>query len=205
MTNQEELNKIAQQVKNCRKCPLYQTATHPVPGEGNPEAEIVLIGEAPGYWEDQKGVPFVGAAGNLLDQLLAIINLQRDQVFIGNILKHRPPNNRDPLPEEIIACAPYLRQQLLIIKPKIVITLGRFALNYFLPNASISRIHGQPKKLFWENLKLIIIPMYHPAAALRNRLVLQELKADFRKIPKIIEKIKDGPSSTQQIQQEKLF
>ena len=207
MTNQEALAKIAQQVKNCQKCPLYKTATNPVPGDGNPTAEIVFIGEAPGYWEDQKGIPFVGAAGNLLNQLLAMIGLKREEVFICNILKHRPPNNRDPLPEEITACTPYLKQQLLTIKPKIIVTLGRFAMNYFLPNAYISRIHGQPREVSWEGLTLTVIPMYHPAAALRNGQVMQELKEDFKKIPAIIEKVRTKPPLplTPKAKQEVLF
>jgi len=208
MTNQEALAKIAEQVKNCQKCPLYKTATNPVPGAGNPNAEIVFIGEAPGYWEDQKGIPFCGAAGNLLDQLLAMINLKREEVFICNILKHRPPNNRDPLPGEIVACTPYLKQQLLIIKPKIIITLGRFAMNYFIPNAYISRIHGQAKEVSWEGLNLIIIPMYHPAAALRNGQVMQEIKEDFKKIPAIIKEAKEKssqPPPPPEPKQESLF
>lgn len=208
MTNQEALEKIAEQIKNCQKCPLYKTATNPVPGDGNPEAEIVFIGEAPGYWEDQKGIPFVGAAGNLLNQLLAMINLKREEVFICNILKHRPPNNRDPLPGEITACTPHLKQQLLIIQPKIIVTLGRFAMNYFIPNTYISRIHGQPQKVFWEKLNLVVIPLYHPAAALRNGQIMQELKEDFKKIPAIIKEIEEESSqapSPPKPKQESLF
>jgi len=189
MSNQEELAKIAEEVKNCQKCPLYKTANKSVPGGPNPNAEIVFIGEAPGYWEDQKGIPFCGAAGKLLDQLLLMINLRRKDVFIGNILKHRPPNNRDPSPEEITACTPYLKRQLLIMKPKLVITLGRFAMNYFIPNVYISRVHGNLKRVLWENLTLSIFPLYHPAAALRNGRVKEELKEDFKKIPEIIEQL----------------
>lgn len=196
MTNQEALAQIAQQIRNCQKCPLYKTATNPVPGDGNPEAEIVFIGEAPGYWEDQRGIPFCGAAGNLLNQLLAMINLKREEVFICNILKHRPPNNRDPLPGEITACTPYLKQQLLAIRPRVVVTLGRFAMNYFIPNAYISRIHGQAKEVTWEELNLVIIPMYHPAAALRNGRVMEELKEDFKKIPVIIREVIEKSSQS---------
>ena len=196
MTNQEGLAKIAHQIKNCQKCPLHQTATNPVPGAGNPEARIVFIGEAPGYWEDQKGIPFCGAAGNLLDQLLVMINLKREAVFITNILKHRPPNNRDPLPGEINACTPYLKQQLLIIKPKIIITLGRFALNYFIPQASISRIHGQPQKISWQGLDLVVLPLYHPAAALRKGQIMRELKEDFKKIPTLLKEIEKNSQPT---------
>jgi len=190
MSNQEELAKIAEEIKNCRKCSLYKTANKSVPGGPNPNAEIVFIGEAPGYWEDQKGIPFCGAAGKLLDQLLLMINLRRKDIFIGNILKHRPPNNRDPLPEEITACTPYLKRQLLIMKPRLVITLGRFAMNYFIPNAYISHTHGNLKRILWENLTLSIFPLYHPAAALRNGRVKEELREDFKKIPEIIEQLK---------------
>jgi len=209
MAKREELEKIAQEVKNCRKCPLYKTATNPVPGGPNPDAEIVFIGEAPGYWEDQKGIPFCGAAGNLLNKLLAEINLKREDVFIGNILKHRPPNNRDPLPEEIEACSRYLKKQLLIIKPKVVITLGRFAMNYFIPNVYISRVHGRPRRILWQGLTLTLIPLYHPAAALRNGSVMKELREDFLKIPAIIketERKQEKPKKDQsEIKQETLF
>ncbi len=211
MSNQEELAKTAEQVKNCQKCPLYKTATNSVPGGPNPNAEIVFIGEAPGYWEDQKGIPFCGAAGNLLDQLLATINIKRENVFIGNILKHRPPNNRDPLPAEIDACTPHLKQQLLIIKPKVVITLGRFAMNYFIPSVYISKVHSQPRKILWQGVELLIIPMYHPAAGLRNGNVMQQLKEDFLKIPEIIKQTKEikekAPIDKQkkEIKQESLF
>ena len=188
MSNQEEIKKISQQIAQCQKCPLYKTATNPVPGGPNPNAEIVFIGEAPGYWEDQKGIPFCGAAGNLLNKLLGKINLERKEVFIGNILKHRPPNNRDPSPEEIKACTPFLKKQLLIIKPKVVITLGRFALNYFIPNVYISRVHGEPKQISWQGLNLLVYPLYHPAAALRNGQVMKDLELDFAKIPEVIKK-----------------
>ncbi|MBU2592140.1 MAG: uracil-DNA glycosylase [Patescibacteria group bacterium] len=187
MSNQEELIRLASEIKNCQKCPLYKAATNPVPGAPNPNAEIVFVGEAPGYWEDQKGIPFVGAAGNLLDKLLAKISVKRDDVFVCNILKHRPPNNRAPMPDEITACTPFLKRQLLTIKPKVVITLGRFAMNYFIPEAYISQTHGHPMSVNWEGLDLLIIPMYHPAAALRNGQVMKQLEEDFLKVPEIIE------------------
>lgn len=190
MEKYQKLKEIAQKISSCQRCPLYKKATNPVPGDGNPEAEIVFIGEAPGYWEDQKGIPFCGAAGNLLDRLLARINIKREEVFITNILKHRPPQNRDPLPDEIKACTPFLRKQILIIKPKIIVTLGRFALNFFIPNASISKIHGTPRKIVWESLNLVVVPMFHPAAALRNGEIMAQIIQDFLKIPEIIENIK---------------
>lgn len=203
MTNQEELEKVAREIRSCQKCPLYQKATKPVPGGPNPKAEIVFIGEAPGYWEDQKGEPFVGPAGNLLNQLLKEIGLERKDVFICNILKHRPPNNRDPLPSEIKTCAPYLKKQLLIIKPKIIITLGRFAMNYFIPSAYISRTHGKPLKITWESIDLLIVPMYHPAAALRSGEVMKQLKEDFLKIPETINQ--EGDQKIKEAEQKALF
>ena len=208
MNKAEKLKAIAQQITSCQQCPLYKTATNPVPGGLNPNAQIVFIGEAPGYWEDQKGIPFCGAAGNLLDKLLAEINLAREDVFIGNILKHRPPNNRDPSPEEIVACTPYLKQQLLIIEPKIIITLGRFAMNYFIPNTYISKIHGQIKKINWEGLSLTLMPVFHPAAALRRGEFMQSLKGDFLKIPEIIDQLEqeeNQPPPPPKPTQESLF
>jgi len=186
----QKLKEIAAQVSRCQKCPLYKTATQPVFGAGNPAAEIVFVGEAPGYWEDQRGIPFCGAAGNLLNRLLESIKLKRQEVFICNILKHRPPNNRDPLPGEIKACTPFLKAQLLIIKPRLVVTLGRFALNYFLPSVYISRVHGQIKKIRWENLDLSLFPLFHPAAALRNPQIMSQLEKDFLQIPQIIADLK---------------
>lgn len=188
---EKQLNNVRQAITACQRCPLGKTATKSVPGEGNPEAEVVFIGEAPGYWEDQKGIPFCGAAGHLLDQLLTTINLVREEVFITNILKHRPPNNRDPLPAEIAACTPFLRKQLLIIKPSLVVTLGRFALNFFLPHAYISRVHGQKKEINWEGLNLILVPLFHPAAALRNPQIAHQLREDFLSLPQIIRAIKE--------------
>ncbi len=182
----DSLEQIAAEIRRCQRCPLAKIANQAVPGAGNEKAKIVFIGEAPGYWEDQKGVPFVGAAGHLLDKLLASIDLRREEIFITNILKHRPPNNRDPLPTEIKACSPFLRRQLLIIKPQIIVTLGRFAMNFFLPHAYISRIHGEAKPVRWEKLNLLLVPMYHPAAALRNGQIMQQLQEDFQKLAVIL-------------------
>lgn len=172
--------------------PLRQIATNTVPGEGNLDAEILFVGEAPGQKEDELGRPFVGAAGKLLDQLIESIGLKRDTVFIANLIKHRPPGNRDPLPEEIAAYTPYLDEQLAIIKPKLIVTLGRYSMTYFLgPNLVISKIHGQPKR----NAKgQVVIPMYHPAAALYSGNLRPVLFADFAKIPKVLEMIKAGKS-----------
>lgn len=202
------MKKIGHDISICKRCSLYKTATHPVPGDGNPESEIVFIGEAPGYWEDQRGIPFCGAAGHLLDELLASVGMNRKGVFVTNILKHRPPNNRDPLPEEIATCTPFLKEQLLLIKPKVIITLGRFSMNFFIPNIFISKVHGKPQKVKWENLDLLIIPMFHPAAALRNGQVMQQLKYDFSRIPQIIGGVKkeeSKPEPPKEPKQESLF
>lgn len=188
MTKHEELEKIVKEVKNCRKCPLWETATNPVPGEGNPNTEVMFIGESPGYWEDQKGRPFVGQAGKLLDHLLSSIGIKRGEVFIANVLKHRPPGNRDPLPEEVEACKNWLDKQIEIIQPKVIVTLGRFAMYEFIPNGKITKIHGQPRIVNWQNRKITILPMFHPAAALRNVRIMEEIKEDFKKIPKVLEK-----------------
>jgi DNA polymerase len=181
-SNLQKLKYLASLVAKCQKCPLYKTATNSVPGSGNPDAKIVFIGEAPGFYEDQQGLPFVGNSGKLLDKLLATIGIPRQDVFICNILKHRPPENRDPLPDEIKVCTPYLKAQLEILHPQIIVTLGRFALNYFLPIDSISRIHGQIKRVNWQGLDVNLIPLYHPSAGLRNGSMLRELENDFLKI-----------------------
>ncbi len=175
----QELTKIAQEIASCQSCPLFKTAHQAVPGEGNPKAKIVFVGEAPGAREDQQGIPFCGAAGKLLGKLFEKINLKRKEVFITNLVKHRPPGNRHPQALEIKACAPFLKKQLLTIRPKIVVTLGRLAMNFFLPGEFISKIHGQPREIIWQNLKLIIIPLYHPAAALRSSRLLHQLTKDF--------------------------
>ena len=181
-SNHQKLKYIASLVADCQKCSLFKTAHNPVPGDGNPEADIVFIGEAPGAQEDQQGLPFVGNSGKLLDKLLNTIQVNRSDVFICNILKHRPPDNRDPNPEEIKVCSPFLKAQLEIIKPKVIITLGRFSMNYFFPEESISRVHGQIRQLLWQGINLCIIPVYHPSAGLRNGAMLTALQTDFLKI-----------------------
>lgn len=187
-TKQKNLELIAQSISNCHKCELYKSALNPVPGSGNPNAQILFIGEAPGAKEDTLGLPFVGNSGKLLDKLLASISVNRLDVFICNILKHRPPHNRDPLSEEIKVCVPFLKDQLQVIKPKVIITLGRFAMNYFFPLEKISNIHGKINKTKWQDLDLIIIPVYHPSAGLRNGRMLASLQADFKTIGKYLEK-----------------
>jgi len=186
LTKDQQLQYIAHLVGECKKCDLYKTATSHVPGSGNPNAEIVFIGEAPGQQEDLQGLPFVGNSGKLLDKLLSTISVPRQDVFICNILKHRPPENRDPLPQEMKVCTPYLKAQLKIIKPKLIITLGRFAMNYFFPEESISKIRGQVRKIIWQELSLTIIPVYHPSAGLRNGAMLLSLQEDFLSIGKLL-------------------
>jgi len=190
MDNKVELDKIAKEIAECKACPLAKTATHSVPGAGNPEAEIMFIGEAPGYWEDQKGIPFVGAAGKLLDELLASIGLKRADAFVTNILKHRPPDNRDPNPEEIAADKQFLDRQIEVVNPKVIISLGRFAMSKFLPEGKISRDHGQGRIIVYNDKRYIFIPMFHPAAALRGAEVERALREDFKKIPTIINDFK---------------
>jgi len=168
---------------------LAAQATNLVIGDGNLNAEIVFIGEAPGKNEDEQGLPFVGAAGKFLNEMLAQAGMERSDVYITNIVKYRPPNNRDPLPEEKKAFWPYLLKQLQIIQPKVVITLGRHSMEYFLPDMKISQIHGQPKRIQFGDNKLVIVPLYHPAAALYNGGLRQTLIDDFMNVPKIIEKL----------------
>jgi DNA polymerase len=155
-------------------------------GDGNVDADIVFIGEAPGKNEDEQGLPFVGAAGKFLDAMLETINLKRADIYITNIVKYRPPNNRDPLPEEKSTFWPYLVRQLDVINPKIVVTLGRHSMEYFLPEQKISLIHGQPKRVQFGERKLVVMPLYHPAAALYNGGMRQTLNDDFMKLPKLI-------------------
>lgn len=182
LDKQQKLKYIANLVAECHKCELYKTAINHVPGSGNPEAKILFIGEAPGAKEDELGLPFVGNSGKLLDKLLASISVNRSDVFICNILKHRPPENRDPLPDEIKVCVPFLKAQLKIIEPKVIITLGRFAMNYFFPLETIGHVHGKINKIKWQGMDLVIIPVYHPSAGLRNGQMLEALQADFNKI-----------------------
>lgn len=168
--------------------PLKSAATQAVPGEGNPDTEILFVGEAPGEQEDKQGRPFVGAAGKFLNELIAGIDYKREDVFIANTIKHRPPGNRDPLPEELAAYAPWLDEQVKIIAPKLIVTLGRFSMAHFLGDGlSISRIHGQPKR---NTAGQVIIPMYHPAAALYRGDLRPVLAADFQKIPKVLALLK---------------
>lgn len=179
----EELERIAAEVAKCTACPLARTRHTTVPGEGSPDAEIVFVGEGPGYHEDQQGRPFVGAAGQFLSELLASIGLQRSDVFIANVVKCRPPNNRDPQPEEIAACDHFLRRQIAAIRPKLIVTLGRFSMAKFFPGETISKIHGQPR----QHAGVTYLPLYHPAAALHQPALRRLIEEDFKKIPALLE------------------
>ncbi|TAL14037.1 uracil-DNA glycosylase [Patescibacteria group bacterium] len=168
-------------------CPdLAKTAKNLVMGDGNIDADIVFIGEAPGKNEDETGLPFVGAAGKFLDEMLMTAGMKRSDIYITNIVKYRPPNNRDPLPEEKKAFWPFLVRQLQVIRPKIVVTLGRHSMEYFLPEQKISMIHGDPKRISFGETKIVIVPLYHPAAALYNGSMRATLIEDFMKLPTII-------------------
>ncbi len=168
---------------------LAENATNLVMGVGNPNAEVMFIGEAPGKNEDLQGEPFVGAAGKFLDEMLALVGMERKDVYISNIVKYRPPNNRDPLPDEKKAFWPYLLQEINIIRPKIIATLGRHSMEYFLPEMKISTVHGQPKRIRLGNDRVVILPLFHPAAALYNGAMRETLISDFETVPEIIELI----------------
>ncbi len=186
-TERPDLDRIAAEVNACQRCPLARTRTRAVPGEGPDDAEIMLIGEGPGYHEDQQGRPFVGKSGKFVEQLLASINLTREQVFIANVIKCRPPNNRDPLPMEMDACTPYLQQQIEFINPLLIVTLGRFSMGqFFSADARITRIHGEPLRQEGH----IILPMFHPAAALRNPQWQKAMYEDAAQIPALIETVR---------------
>lgn len=189
MTRQEKikrLDEIATRIASCEVCPeLCQSIKNPVPGEGDPQAQIMFVGEAPGAREDETGRPFVGAAGKFLEEMLETIGLTREQVFITNIVKYRPPGNRDPQPEEIKACLPFLLAQIKVIEPKLIVFLGRHSMNVFFPELRISAAHGRPVRRSGQ----VFLPLYHPAAALYNGAMRATLLEDFTKIPKILEQI----------------
>jgi uracil-DNA glycosylase len=176
------LTELYEQIRACRKCDISKDRTNAVPGEGPENAEIMFIGEAPGWNEDKQGRPFCGQAGQFLDKLLASINLDRKKVYICNVIKTRPPDNRDPSPIEIQNCAPWLDKQLEIIKPKMIVTLGRYSMAKFFPGKSISKIHGTSEK----KDGVIYFAMYHPAAALHQGNLRQVIEEDMKKIPKIL-------------------
>lgn len=178
MTPEETLSQIARRVAACQQCDLHSSRKLSVPGEGPADAQIMLIGEGPGFYENEQGRPFVGAAGNFLNELLAKAGLTRGEVFITNVVKCRPPGNRDPLPEELAACRDYLEEQIATINPRIIVTLGRFSLAMFFPLARIGSVHGQPSKVN----NRIVVPMYHPAAALHQPALKSTVERDFARL-----------------------
>ncbi len=192
------LTELYEEIANCQDCELAKHRTKVVPGEGPEDAELLFIGEAPGWYEDQQGRPFVGPAGAFLNQLLSSIGLSREQVYIANVIKCRPPGNRDPLPAEIQACRKWLDRQIEIMQPRIIITLGRYSLARYFPNESISKVHGKARK----EGKVVCYPMYHPAAALHQGSLRQIIEADMLKIPEILqqaESMAEAPAAVQQL------
>ncbi|NTW26879.1 MAG: uracil-DNA glycosylase [Candidatus Moranbacteria bacterium] len=192
MTNSEKLIQLNKQVSACSKCALRKNCSRVVFGSGNPEAQIMFIGEAPGKKEDELGIPFVGSTGRILDKMFESIRIKREEVYLTNICKCRPPENRDPLPEEIQECWPWLEKQIAIIKPKIIVTLGKYALNSFLPKAKISEVHG---KIITINIPKLgevkLFPIHHPAAARINRKTRALFEEDFAKIPALLKNKKE--------------
>jgi len=182
MSTEEILEKVAAEVSTCTKCDLCKSRTKAVPGEGNQHARIMFIGEGPGFHEDTQGRPFVGPAGQFLVELLASINLKRTDVFITNVVKCRPPGNRDPLPTEINACNDYLERQIAAIDPQVIVTLGRFSMAKFFGGEKISSIHGRARKIDGR----ICIAMYHPAAGLHQQSLKDTIRSDFKRIPQIM-------------------
>ena len=185
----DTLEAIAAQVRACQKCPLGRARTNAVPGEGPADASIMFIGEGPGFHEDMQARPFVGPSGQLLEELLASIWLRRRQVFIANVIKCRPPGNRDPEPAELAACRDYLDRQIAVIKPSVIVTLGRFSMERYFPGQSITRIHGKFKRVG----DVFYLPLFHPAAALRNPDWRQDLARDFRCIPELLAELAPRP------------
>jgi DNA polymerase len=183
MSAEELLAQIAEEVSACQKCALYRSRKLSVPGEGPMNSEVMFIGEGPGFHENEQGRPFVGAAGNLLNELLAAAGLKRSEVWIGNVVKCRPPGNRDPLPEELAACDQYLERQIAIINPKIIITLGRISMGKYMPGTKISSVHGQMRRVG----DRFVIAMFHPAAALHQAALKPAILSDFAQLPKLLE------------------
>lgn len=177
-----QLTDLYAEIGACQRCALAKGRTNTVPGEGPERAAVMFIGEAPGYHENRLGRPFVGAAGQFLEELLASIGMKRTDVYICNVVKCRPPNNRDPLPNEIEACRPYLDRQIELIKPRLIVTLGRYSMARFLPKASISRVHGIATRVG----EWVVLPMFHPAAALHQPKYRADIERDILKIPQIL-------------------
>jgi len=197
------LSELNEEIRHCQKCELARYRNQVVPGEGVENADILFIGEAPGRNEDQQGRPFVGPAGKFLDELLDLIDLNRKQVYIANVIKCRPQGNRDPLPQEIITCRPWLERQIEIINPQIIVTLGRYSMALFFPQKSIGKIHGTAKK----HDDIIYYAMYHPAAALHQGGLRETIKADMLKIPQLLAQAKNitETEKKQEIKQMNMF
>jgi uracil-DNA glycosylase len=190
----EDLIALYREVCDCRKCPLAATRTNVVFGSGNADADLMFVGEAPGFHEDQQGKPFVGAAGKLLEKLLGEIGMAREDVFIANVLKSRPPGNRDPQPEEIEACKPYLLRQIELIEPLVICTLGNFSTKLLTRRQDgIMRVHGKPQQHTIAGLDLTIYPIYHPAAGLRSQPMLAALREDFTRLPELLAAARPEP------------
>ncbi|HEX6509117.1 MAG TPA: uracil-DNA glycosylase [Chloroflexota bacterium] len=187
------MERLNAEVNACTRCDLHRGTTHGVPGEGPYDADIMLVGEAPGFNEDKQGRPFVGAAGKFLEELLGIAGLRRSDVYITNVVKHRPPENRDPLPDELAACLPYLQRQIALIQPKLIVTLGRYSLGTFFPGDKISKVHGQVREKDGRSY----FNMYHPAAALHQQALRQTLLDDMKRLAAFIEgPMKETPKKT---------
>lgn len=189
MSAEEDLKTIAAEVNVCIKCKLHVGRKKAVPGEGPGDADIMFIGEGPGFHENEQGRPFVGAAGKFLEELLGYIGLKREQVFICNVVKCRPPGNRDPEPDELKACADYLERQIKAINPKVIVTLGRYSMDRFFPGAKISSVHGQARKVDGR----LVVAMFHPAAALHQPSLKQSVIEDFKKLPALIATAEKAP------------
>jgi uracil-DNA glycosylase len=190
MTKKQQLYELKKRMEADKSLPLREGATNLVFGEGDPEAEVMFIGEGPGYWEDLKARPFVGNAGAFLNQLLSSIKLPREDVYITNVVHYRPPGNRDPLPQELAVFGRYLDKMIEIIEPKLIVTLGRFSMAKFLPNVTISTVHGKAQEAEHKGRKIMVLPMYHPAAALRSGDIRRKSMYDFQKLPDALEKAK---------------
>jgi uracil-DNA glycosylase len=190
----EKLVELFKEVQRCEKCPLHETRTKVVFGAGNADADLMFVGEAPGAEEDRQGLPFVGRAGQLLNQLLDEIGLSREEVFIANVLKNRPPGNRDPLPSEIQACEPWLWQQVALIEPRVVCTLGNFSTKLLSGSQTgITKVRGTPQVHELGGRMVYLLPLFHPAAALRTPAVKETLRADFATIPELLQRPLPGP------------
>ena len=209
MNSKEILEQVAQEVSACERCILSYSRKKAVPGEGPANASIMFIGEGPGFHENEQGRPFVGAAGRFLEELLASIGMERTQVFITNVVKCRPPGNRDPLPEELEACSDYLERQIQAVNPKVIVTLGRFSMARYFPNAKISEVHGQAMRVRGR----LVVPMYHPAAALHQASLKPVVERDFALLPELIAKsvelpevkVEEPPADRQEPKQLSLF